>query len=255
MIEKWNKFLNKIENRFYSSVSDAKETCLELLEENDYNYNETMRAYTGMKAQIEGLIKKIDTTWDEKVVDKLKEKKLDWVDLLEKKNKLTEKLWEYLREESIKIEGEISLKYYDKVIRLMDEEFLCTQCSAKLEIIKNLYRAQYITCEYCNRVNTFTPSTKVGQLNYGIIENILNLEYFKEKKELEDLCINLKEKAQENKLTLDEWKNYKEKYIEFFKKYFKERIKLNIIYKERYEDDIKRKVEELETEEKYIKLC
>jgi len=65
----------------------------------------------------------------------------------------------------------VSLMFYNHAISLLNEEFKCTQCSAKIEVNKGIFHAHYVTCDYCNTVNTFTPSDKILAIRW-VVDNI-----------------------------------------------------------------------------------
>ncbi len=248
LVQKWDDFLTKIEIRFNKTLQQAEEASLELLRDSDYDYNKTIQAFTGMKRQIEDLIQKIDHTWDEKVRPRMEDafESTEWVNESIKGGNLSSKLWEKLREFDIVLEGKLSQMYYDHAIKIIDKDFHCSQCNAKLEIVKNLFRSQYVTCSYCDTVNTFKPETKYTQIGWGVIDNIVNLKFLEEKKALHKHLNQLKELEQSKKATPQDWQNYKTAYINFWEMYFKERIKYNSELKDRFDEDMARKLRESE---------
>lgn len=245
LINRWDKFLSQIENRFNESLQHAEEASFALLEENDYDYDEVIQAFTGMKSQIRNLIKKIDQTWDNKVRPKMEKAfdNTDWVDESCKGNELSQKLWDKLMVFQVVLEGKLSQRYYDHVIQIVDEHFHCSQCNAQLQIDKRIFRSQYITCNYCDTVNTFEPETKFAHLGWGIIDNIVTLNLWEEKKEILTLEEQIKELSHYKKATDTDWKNFKTKYLGYYERFFKERIKLNSELEERFEEDMKRRHE------------
>lgn len=248
LISRWDKFLNQIETRFNESLQQAEEASLDLLEESDYDYHKTMQAYTGMKGQIQNLIQKIDKTWDDKVRPQMEEvfENTDWVDETVKGNELSVKLWEKMRRFEVVLEGKLSQIYYNHAIQIADMDFHCSQCNAKLQIDKRIFRSQYITCDYCDTVNTFEPEAKYSQIGWGIVDNIVNLNLLEEKKVLEETYHTIKENAHFGKAAEQDWENYRTQYLAYHEHFFKERIKLNSEYEQRFEDDMQRKLKEFE---------
>ncbi|PID67822.1 MAG: hypothetical protein CR968_04750 [Flavobacteriia bacterium] len=247
LVQKWDLFLAKIETRFAETLQQAEDASVELLQDSDYDYNKTMQAFTGMKRQIEDLIQKIDLTWDEKVRPRMEDafESTEWVNESIKGGNLSSVLWDKLREFEVVLEGKLSQMYYEHVITIVDKDFRCSQCNAQLEIVKNLFRSQYVTCSYCDTVNTFKPETKYTHIGWGIVDNIVNLKFLEEKKALHKDLDQLKELVQSKKATPQDWENYKTAYTNFWEMYFKERIKYNSELKDRFAEDMQRKTDEL----------
>lgn len=248
LIIRWDKFLAQIENRFYESLQQAEEASFELLEESDYDYSQTMQAFTGMKGQIQNLIQKIDQTWDDKVRPQMEDtfENSGWVDEGQKGSELSSKLWKKLRNFELILEGKLSQIYYDHAIQIADADFLCSQCKAKLQINKRIFRSQYVSCDYCSTVNTFEPETKYTQIGWGIVDNIVKLNLWEEKKALAKYYHAIKENAHLGKATEQDWEAYKTQYLAYHERFFKERIELNSEYEKRFEDDMQRKLKEFQ---------
>ena len=173
LVEKWDGFLYKIETRFNESLLNAEDAILENLDDSDYDLTPTMRAWQGIKSQLMGLTEKIDETYDEKVAPQMLEYIEQW-DAIEQGQKgtiLRESIFERIERFEITIEGKVSQKFYNHAIKLLNEDFNCTQCSAKLEIRKDIFRSHYVDCQYCNTVNTFTPNDKIAQIKW-VADNI-----------------------------------------------------------------------------------
>ena len=188
LVEKWDVFLEKMETRFNESLVNAKEALLENLEESDYDINPTMTAWQGIKSQLMALGNKVDTTFDEKVLPQMKAYK-EHYDLLDEAAKAT-----HLREKiifkkmalfEIEIEGEVSQRFYNHAIQFLNKDFNCTQCSAKLEVRKDIFRPHYVSCDYCNTVNTFIPNDKISQIRW-VVDNIAKYNCIKEWQAMEN---------------------------------------------------------------------
>jgi len=174
LVAKWDSFLDKIKTRFFESLVNAEEALIDNLEESDYDINPTMTAWHGIKAQLMALGNKVDTTFDEKVKPQMLQYKEEY-DILDEDAKGT-----FLREKiifngiarfEIVLEGKVSTKFYNHAISFLNEDFNCTQCSAKIEVRKDIFRPHYVSCDYCNTVNTFTPNDKISQIRW-VVDNI-----------------------------------------------------------------------------------
>lgn len=244
LIQRWDSFLHKIETRFNESLSHAEEACHEQLIETDYEYDTVMRSWSGMKAQIHTLIEKIDEVWHEKVQPEMKALGDFAHEEGDKAYDLNHKLLYELEDFQRKLEGELSQKFYDHAIQIANKKASCSQCNADLEIKKDIFRAQYISCKFCNTVNTIEPETKFIKIGWGIIDNIAALKTTPEYKAMtaaEDAIREYRGKAPESF-----WTSYYKVYTTYWGKYFDERIALNTDLKDRYESDIKRKNKEFD---------
>lgn len=250
LIQRWDAFLNNIETRFNESLQHAEEACLEQIEDSNYDYFQTIQVWMGIKAQIQNLYKKIETTWEEKVSPQMEDfEEIDNYDERDKGTELDLKLYHRLEDFNVALEGKVSQKYYDHAIAIIDKDFHCSQCNAKLEVVKNLFRSQYVTCSYCDTVNTFEPDTKFKLIS-SVIDNILNFKFQDQQKELAKMRGELSGKREKNTITEKDWENYKNAYMAFHELYFNERIKLNLSYKDRFKDDMERKLLDFENYKK-----
>ncbi len=217
---------------------------MEQLEETDYDYYTTLRTWQGIKPQISQLIQKIDEVWEDDVEDEMRDEGDFWMDESFKGNELNDKLYQDLDRFSNILEGKMSKKFYDHAIQIANQNFECTQCNATLEIKKDLFRSQYVTCNYCNTVNTFEPETKFTQIAGAVIDNIAYLQCIEESDAMQQLtnAFNKDRNGDQNQYL----KEYKKAYFDFYEKFFKERIKLQSDLEERYEQDMDRKKAEFE---------
>lgn len=248
LVQRWDGFLKKIENRFNESLQHAEEASIALLQESGYDYNQTMQAFAGMRGQIQHLIRKIDDTWTNQVRPEMEAvfESTGWVDEGQKAGELSGRLWDKLRHFETVLEGTLSKKYYDYAIQIIDKDFNCTQCNAKLQVIKTIFRSQYITCDYCDTVNTFEPATQYAHLGWGIVDNMVKKQLLDEKIALDDSYNTIKAQAQFSQDAEQDWIDYKNQYIAYYKKYFTERIQLNSELQNSFEDDMQRKLKEFE---------
>jgi len=188
LVEKWDTFLSKMETRFNESLVNAKEALLENLEESNYDIDPTMTAWQGIKSQLMAMGNKVDKTFNEKVLPQMIEYK-EHYELLDEGAKgrhLREKIiFKKIALFEIEIEGEISQRFYNHAIKFLNEDFHCTQCNAKLEVRKDIFRPHYVSCDYCNTVNTFTPNDKISQIRW-VVDNIVKYNCIEEWQALEN---------------------------------------------------------------------
>ncbi|RKR13512.1 hypothetical protein CLV91_2234 [Maribacter vaceletii] len=245
LIQRWDSFLQKIEQRFNESLAHAKEACHEQLVETDYEYETAMRSWSGMKAQINDLIEKIGAVWDTKVQPEMEALGDFHYDENDKGYDLRHKLIYALESFQRKLEGELSQKFYDHAIQIANKKSKCSQCDARIEVKKDIFRAQYITCGYCNAVNTIEPETKFMKIGWGIVDNIVAIicqpEYEIMNQKVDELqALRKSERGDKH------WVDYEKAYYSYWEKYFNERIKLNSDAAGRLKADLERKKTEFE---------
>lgn len=245
LIKRWDGFLNKIEERFNESLQQAEEACLDQLVESDYDYTTVLKTWMGIKAQIYNLIQKIDETWHQKVEPEMRAVGGDfWTDESFKSSELNDKLSLELDKFQTILEGKISKQFYDHAIQVSNKDFYCTQCNGKLEVVNDLFRDQYITCNYCQTVNTFQPEVKYLQIGWGIIDNILKAELLPDHQHVEkavEAIHNQRRPIQDKALEEKLWQDYKTVFFNYHEKFFKKRIEMKSDEAKRYEADMKRK--------------
>lgn len=221
IIQRWDRFLRKMEERFDQSLQQAEDACLEHLIATNYDYYTVILAWQGMKSQIYNLIKKIEQTWDDKVKPEMEKYSDLWTDEVSKlfniQGKLNIKLTRFERI----LQGKLSQQFYDHAIQTTNQHFKCTQCHAELEIKKDLFRTQYITCTYCNAVNTFEADCKFSQIGWGIIDNIAK------HKALNEYDAFIEAEMIENEQRIEKYTSAlcRETYLSYLKRFFDERIK------------------------------
>ncbi|NRD20853.1 hypothetical protein HNV08_12420 [Winogradskyella eckloniae] len=248
LINKWDAFLLKIENRFTDSLNHAKEASVAQLEESDYDFETTMRGWQGMKAQIRKLTDKIDEVWDEKVEPQMESVGDFASDEYTKGSNLNDKLEEDLQRFERQLEGELSQIFYDHAIKVADKKHNCTQCDAEIQIRNDLFRAQYITCSFCNTVNTIAPEAKFLKVGWGIVDNIAKVKTQTEFDAMEAAVEAIR--LHRGQAPESYWETYKKAHSEYWDRFFKARITLNSELQNRYEDDIKRKQKEFDNYKK-----
>lgn len=176
LITRWDSFLAKIEERFYEALKQGKEAVLDSLDENGYDYYSSNRTLISIKMQIEEtLIYKIDQTWSNQVKPLMEADDTNYTYTLEESIKGSNKkddLHYRLDEWAFICDGLLSEKYYQYAIQLVNKDFRCSQCSSPIQIIENFFQSQYVSCTYCNAVNTFVPETKYVQIGWNVVKNI-----------------------------------------------------------------------------------
>ena len=247
LVEKWDVFLHKMETRFNESLINAKEAILDNLEESDYDINPTMTAWLSIKQQLKALGDKVDITFAEKVLPQMRVYKDNLLDQRVKATHLIEVIFKKIALFEIEIEGEFSQRFYNHAIQFLNKDFNCTQCSAKLEVRKDIFRSHYVSCDYCNTVNTFVPNDKISQIRW-VVDNIAkykSITEWKAKENAENEYKKLRswregEDISQHKIAI---KNWEDTLLTYWTKYFTLRSEYLPEYAETiaYDTDVKMK--------------
>lgn len=257
LVEKWDTFLNKINTRFEESIGHAEEAVMDNLTESDFDILPTTRAWQSMRSQLMGMMEKIDETFDNKVKPQMQAYKEDW-DLIDEGQKgtiLSESIYERIERNERIIEGKVAQKFYDHAIQLLNKDFNCTQCNAKLEVKKDIFRSHYVSCNYCNTVNTFTPNTKIAEIRGFAVDNIAKykaLEEWDAYKKAENEFSEIRNPHEDDDKTeyTAGFKNREEKERIYWTTYFTERSALLPEYLETIEHDVAVKMKHFYEERK-----
>ncbi|WAC42564.1 hypothetical protein [Pedobacter sp. SL55] len=238
-INRWKTYLQKIEQRFDQSLQQAEETCKDLLVESNYDYYEVMKTWMAIKSQIYDISKSVTQTWEQKVFPQLRlHTNFDLPSGLHESD-FTLYLINKLEQFERKLEADLSQTFYNHAIQSANQQFFCTQCHSPLVIKSNIFRAHYVTCNYCQATNTFTPDTKYAQIGGNIIDNIVA----KKCEHLYQQMQNSLNVIQNQRPPVAEqlWDKYKADYFYYYEAYFTERMKLNEDVKDRFDADMQRK--------------
>lgn len=169
VIQRWDVFLKKIEERFNQIMTEARAGCEALFDQSQMDPIPITNAMTGVKGQLFDLKRKIDDTWHEKVepameqagvggkeMDRQRERGTDLSDWMEIEFDHTE----------ILVFADAARKIRSAAQLSMDKQFLCTQCRAELPIPDDIFIAVHVTCQFCNTVNTYEPGTIVRMIDF-----------------------------------------------------------------------------------------
>ncbi len=242
-IQRWDSFLQKMEQRFDESLLQAEEACLSLLVETDYDYNTVLISWQGMKAQINQLSTKIEETWQNQVKPQMiqvSDGDLYYEQEGRKANVLSDKLSFKMQRFQTILEGKLSQKFYEHASQIASQSFSCSQCGAPISIKKDLFRAQYVTCPACNSVNTFDPELKFLQIGWNVIDHIVAwqcLPLHDSMQQAMDELMAVRSNEQTNEL----WDNYKSAYFNYWQTYFQEIITRKPSAEDRFAQDMNRK--------------
>ncbi|MDH6308655.1 hypothetical protein M2451_000966 [Dysgonomonas sp. PFB1-18] len=231
---RWDTFLVKIKERFHEMSEQGKEAVLESLDNNNYDYYSSFRTLSSIKAQLQdSIINKIDKVWRDQVEPLMMADGDSYsIDKRHKGHNLRKQLSDEIHDWMFVCEGLLSEKYYQYAIQLVNKDFRCTQCNSPVQITKNLFQSHYVTCSYCNTVNSFVPETKYVQIGWNVVNNISAYSALAEWRAVYKLQQRTRNDDRDEYL-----EQYKEACRAYLKKYFEKRIELMPHTKETYEKD------------------
>ena len=244
LVVKWDVFLDKIKNRFDESLVNAEEAIFDNLDETNYDLGPTMTAWHGIKASLHALADKIDETFDQKVKPQMLNYVEKWniLDQSVKGSEVRHQLLSEIERFELILEGKVSERFYNHAIQALHQDFHCTQCSAKLEVRTDVFRSHYVSCDYCNTVNTFTPNDKIAAIRW-VVDNIAKYKSLQEWDAMKQAENEYRETRFEDTTTKERlFKKREESLRIFWTKFFTERSAYLPEYKETIEPDVDNKM-------------
>lgn len=165
LLARWDAFLAKIEARYEESRGQAIQAVLEQLRASDYDIASVLTTTVAVEAQFRGLPEKIDATWDRigARVEALGGFQTS-LDAGRKGDQLSMRLRTDTRALRSEIDGRVAEAFWAHAMPLFDEPFHCSQCGGRLQPRRDTFASHYVTCPYCQTVNTFLPHAKISQL-------------------------------------------------------------------------------------------
>ncbi|MDB4997360.1 MAG: hypothetical protein JWM74_4792, partial [Myxococcaceae bacterium] len=152
--------------RFVGIMGEAREGCLMLLEQTDFNTITMGNAWTGMEMRAKELQRKVDDTWRDAVEPKFEEASAPR-EVIARERQKKDDFTDWLDVETERTRIAI---YCDATRRLMEhtrttatEGVRCSQCGATIEAPGG-FRAVNVGCKHCGTVNTYEPGTKVRMI-------------------------------------------------------------------------------------------
>ncbi|MCK0161179.1 hypothetical protein [Allomuricauda sp. F6463D] len=241
--QRWDGFLDKIEDRFHNTLKKAEEVLPTLLDYQNFETGSFINAWNGISMQAKNLINKIENSWDDKV-EQAFENEDDNSEGFSKKigierDKLyetQERLENELKSYEVRTYANAAKKLVQKAKEELSKDFLCTQCNAKLNVKDNFFRSYYQICEFCTTTNTFEPGSIARMVEHFALnalgeEAALN-EYFQ--------YVKIQKLRTENNATR---KDVLKAYRSYIEKFLNKRIEIIPEYEKRYEKDIEAKLE------------
>lgn len=161
-IERWDTFLQKIEERAGELFAPAREQALSMFMESDGDALPVGNALSGIRMQMLALCSKADDAWEQKVRDLLYNSGVH-KDELDREEVKRDQLRYALESGFTLMEMEIRNQMAHHIIQLAAQHevktIACTQCLAQLEIPLHVYQSEHVVCKFCQTVNTYEPGT------------------------------------------------------------------------------------------------
>jgi len=168
-VERWDQFLKKALNKAEGMFGQAKQGCAMLLDISSLDPIPMSNAWSAIEQQTHELTHLIDDTWYQKVEDMLIELEIEQKQIdneYHKGQNTIDRLNRQKDETQIDIFSEAAQKLYQAAKEILEKDYLCTQCRAPLPVSNQFFRAVHISCEYCDKTNTFNPGNSVRSVEY-----------------------------------------------------------------------------------------
>ena len=188
LLARWDTFLAKIQARFAEAKREAIDAVLGQLVDTDYDVAAVLTTTVAVEAQFRDLAQKIDATWDRigPRVEALGGFDV-YLEATEKGRTLGTRLRRQTRHLRAEIDGRVAEAYWAHARPLMDAPFACSQCGGRLEPQRDTFGSHYVTCPYCQTVNTYLPHSKVSKLAWYGADMMAAWRVLPERAQLEDL--------------------------------------------------------------------
>ncbi len=242
--QRWEVFLNKIEDRFNEVISKSEEVLPLIFEHSELETVSFINAWTGIYQQCLSLYCKIEDTWHDKIEALILDAgyDIDSREMVSERNKGFDrrfKLESELKAAEIRVHAKASYRLIEEVKKRLEAGFACTQCQAPLPLRKDFFRSYYTTCNYCQTVNTFEPGSLGRNVEHFALHALaeeagwpFQLEY--------DKAIHENYKSFHDVYHKDQLVALYQQYVEA---YLKRRIAIIPEYQDRYEKDLQAKMD------------
>jgi LSD1 subclass zinc finger protein len=225
--DRWNIFLNKIQEKGNEFFATMREQALPMLKKNNGNPMQVGTALHAIHLQLLGLDKKIDDTWGSQVEAAFNKENFSDKEIDNQRKRGVEVQYNLHREFKL-LELDINYQMAHYILALADEakreHMNCSQCSAPLNIPEHTYTAEHITCQFCQTINTYEPGTYQRMVGTFCAEHLArwkSQDLLMSEIEIESQLASLRDGAyQKGKQQLRKaHQAYSEKYLAELKKY------------------------------------
>jgi len=177
LTDRWNGFLQKVQERHDELMSQAQEGLKGMIEGIQYDTVGIHNVLSGLKFQmVDELGKKLDEGWKkmrvemEKVGASSNQISLQSTGSLMMKNEYEKEFGTF----EIKTYADAARQILANVKQHINENKLhrCSQCGAELPIHVYSFMSVNIKCESCGSVNTYIPDDRVKALEYNVLNHL-----------------------------------------------------------------------------------
>lgn len=224
--DRWDTFLDNVENRFTTLMGEAEQGCAQLLDLNNLDPLAMSNAWSAMEAQVHALSDKISDTWDDKVEEQLEDAgvKDKHIEACQTRGEaLSDWLYREQTRREVKIFADASKKMLTEAEKILAKGFNCTQCGGQLKVPKQFFLASHVACEYCEATNTFEPGTQVRMVEVFCADNLAREAAMAEWECLEDIKATVDSKRNAKLPLLQE---YEAAYQAYYQRFYTERSKI-----------------------------
>lgn len=178
IIERYKVFLSKLEQRALELKSDTINAAQEVTNQDEIRFHHFKNGITG---QYQSLVNKAREIFKDQIKKKSNHNYLDNSVIFSDKNLLAfeqkitnanlllenfeERINDIITDIFNQVKTESPQQKFDKIVneyQILEDNFNCSQCGAKLTIDQMYFVSTYIKCDYCQTQNTFIPSMKMA---------------------------------------------------------------------------------------------
>ena len=212
LINKWDGFLNKIEDRFNEFIDQANQGTENFIEQLEYDSISVTNAWNGIKGQMFSLSKKATDTWDDKMDDLFGDRddvtSDERMEQYYKHTDLTHRMSTKYESELAKAIANSGRKIEQNVMAHIDLNKIhnCKQCGDKMDIVIYSFMAKNVKCQSCGTVNSYEPDARILALEYYTVTALANekiIDFVKKEADIEHAMHKLDDRiASEREQTL-----------------------------------------------------
>lgn len=181
---RWHTFLGKIAARHRELLEGAREALPGLIESSGYDVQPFLVAMMAVRSQCLGLAQKIDQTFSGSAERALEAEGFDVEPEAARGRALERELELALEQAEVELPAAGAEVILARAREVLAKTFPCTRCGAPLSLRPATWRAQHVTCAFCQTVNTFEPGREVRLVEHFAVHALAERTSWPQKRAL-----------------------------------------------------------------------
>jgi len=165
-VARWTAFLEKIETRHAELLAAAEASLPDLVPQSDFELLPFSNALTAVRVQCIELGQKIQRTWSDSAGAALEQAGTDTAQARQAGSRCAFRMQLALRRAEVAIAAAAADTVVERAFHILKADFKCKRCGAPLNPRRDFFRSHYVTCPYCQTVNTFEPGMVARQVEH-----------------------------------------------------------------------------------------